>query len=198
MQACHCSRRQGSSHESLDRESTPPSPRGSDRIARSRTRNGAAVYNWWVFIHVVGVIGFVLAHGVSTAMALRVPRERDPERLRALLELSGSTAVVLYASTFVLLLGGFGAGFDGHWFSQQAWISVALGVFVAEMVFMWAYTRPYYRRLRRAMAIEQAGGTAVGPREIEQLVESRVPTLSFWVGAVGLLFIVYLMIIQPF
>ena len=106
--------------------------------------------------------------------------------------------MAFYISTFLLLLGGIAAGFDGHWWSQQAWISVALGVFLAEMVFMWALTRPYYRRLRRAMAIAQGGGTAVGPREIEQLVDSPVPLLSLWVGTVGLLFIVYLMILQPF
>ena len=98
----------------------------------------------------------------------------------------------------MLLLGGIAAGFDGHWWSQQAWISVALGVFLAEMVFMWALIRPYYRRLRRAMAIAQGGGTAVGPREIGQLVDSPVPLLTLWVGTVGLLFIVYLMILQPF
>ena len=156
------------------------------------------MYNWWVFIHIVGVLGFVLAHGASTWMALAVRREREPERLRTLLDLSASATMAFYVSTFLLLLGGVAAGFDGHWWSQQAWISVALGVFLAEMVFMWAVPRQYYRRLRRAMAIEQGGGTAVGPREIEQLVQSPVPMLTLWVGTVGLLFIAYLMILQPF
>ncbi len=156
------------------------------------------MYNWWVFIHVVGVVGFVLAHGVSTGMALQVRRERSPERLRALLELSGSTTVAFYIATFLLLLGGVAAGFDGHWWSQQAWISVALGVFLGEMVFMRAVTTPYYRRLRRVMAIEQGGGTAVGPGEIAELVASIRPMLTLWVGSAGLLFIVYLMILQPF
>lgn len=48
------------------------------------------------------------------------------------------------------------------------------------------------------MLIEQGGGTAVGPREIEQLVDSRLPVVTFWVGTVGLIFIVYFMILQPF
>jgi cytochrome bd-type quinol oxidase subunit 2 len=156
------------------------------------------MYNWWVFIHIVGVVGFVLAHGASTGMALRVRRERSPERLRALLELSASTTLAFYLASFLLLLGGIAAGIDGHWFSQQAWISVAFGVFVAEMVFMWAVTKPYYRRVRQVMLIEQGGGTAVGPREIEQLVDSPLPVVTFWVGTVGLIFIVYLMILQPF
>jgi hypothetical protein len=156
------------------------------------------LYNWWVFIHIVGVLGFVLAHGASTWMALAVRREREPERLRTLLDLSASATMVFYLSTFLLLLGGVAAGFDGHWWSQQAWITVALGVFLAEMIFMWVVSRPYYGRLRRAMAIAQGGGTAVGPREIEQLVDSPVPIVLLCVGVAGLLFITYLMILQPF
>ena len=156
------------------------------------------MYDWWVFIHIVGVVGFVLAHGVSTWVALRIRSERSPERLRALLDPSASTTVAFYAATSLLLLGGIGAGIDGHLFGQQAWISVSLGVFVAEMVFMWALTAPYYRRVRRVMAIEQGGGTAVGPAEIEQLVASSLPLVTFWVGTLGLLFIVYLMAIKPF
>lgn len=156
------------------------------------------MYDWWVFIHIVGVIGFLLAHGVSTWVAVRIRGERSPERLRALLDASASTTVAFYVATFLLLFGGIAAGIDGHWFSQQAWISVALGVFVAEMVFMWAVTAPYYRRLRRVMAIEQGGGPAVGPLEIEQMVGSSLPLVTFWVGSLGLLFIVYLMAIKPF
>lgn len=156
------------------------------------------MYNWWVFIHIVGVVGFVLAHGASTGVALQIRRERSGDRLRTLLELSASTTVAFYVSTLLLLLGGIAAGIDGQWFDQQAWISVALGVFVAEMAFMWAVTAPYYRRLRRVMAIEQGGGTVVRPEEIERFVSSQIPVVSFWVGTLGLVFIVYLMTVKPF
>jgi hypothetical protein len=155
------------------------------------------VYRWWVFIHIVGVIGFVLAHGVSVGMALRLRHERNPDRIRALLQVSGSATGVFYLSTLLLLLGGIAAGVKAHWF-DQAWIGVALGVFMAEMVFMWAVTTPYYRRVRKVMTIEETGGTAVGPEEIEGMIRSSVPILSFWIGAIGLLFIAYLMVLKPF
>lgn len=155
------------------------------------------IYNSWVFIHVIGVLGFFVAHGVSTGVALQIRRERSPDRLRTLLELSASTSVAFYIASALLLLGGIGAGIDGHWFSHQAWVSVALAVFLAEMGFMYAMTKPYYGRLRRVMTIEQSGGTAVGPQEIEQLVMSRVPLVSLSVGSAGLVFIVYLMVFQP-
>jgi hypothetical protein len=155
------------------------------------------VYRWWVFIHIVGVIGFVLAHGVSVGTALRVRNERDPNRIRALLQVSASATGIFYVSTLLLLLGGIVAGVDGNWF-DQTWLGVALGVFIAEMVFMWAVTSPYYKRLRKVLAIEEAGGSAVGTEEIERAVTSPIPLLSFWVGIIGLLFIVYLMVMKPF
>jgi uncharacterized membrane protein len=155
------------------------------------------VYRWWVFIHIVGVVAFVLAHGVSTGMALRIRHERNPDRIRALLQVSASATGVFYVSTLLLLLGGIVAGVKGHWF-DEGWIGLALGVFVAEMIFMWAVTAPYYRRVRQIMTIEEAGGSAVGPEEIVRLTASRVPVLSFWIGVLGLLFIVYLMVLKPF
>ncbi len=155
------------------------------------------MYQWWVFIHIVGAVGFILSHGVSTGMALRIRHERNPDRIRALLQVSASATGVLYISILLLLLGGIVAGVDRHWF-EQSWIGVALGVFVAEMIFMYAVTVPYYRRVRKILTIEEAGGAAVGPDEIKALVSSGVPVLSFWVGIVGLLFIVYLMVLKPF
>ena len=55
----------------------------------------------------------------------------------------------------------------------------------------------HIRKENRAL-IEQGGGTAVGPAEIEELVTARLPLTAFWVGSLGLLFIVYLMAIKPF
>ena len=155
------------------------------------------MYQWWVLIHIVGVIGFLLAHGISVGTALRVRNERDPDRIRALLQVSGSATGVFYLTTFLLLLGGIAAGVDGKWF-DQAWIGVALAVFVVEMVFMWAVTSPYYRRLRKVLTIEEAGGSAVSAADIERAVVSPIPVVSFWVGLVGLLFIGYLMVLKPF
>ena len=74
------------------------SPRYTIAAADSSTEGWGSgnLYNLLVFIHVVGVLGFVLTHGVSTWMTLAVRRERDPERLRTLLDLSGSTTMAFY------------------------------------------------------------------------------------------------------
>ena len=47
-----------------------------------------SLYNWIVFLHVAGAFTFVLAHGASAGVALKLREERDVPRVQALLELS--------------------------------------------------------------------------------------------------------------
>ena len=58
------------------------------------------------------VLGFFIAHGTSMAVAFRLKRERDPERVRALLDLSG-WATALPGATLAPLgfVAGIAAGF---------------------------------------------------------------------------------------
>jgi len=44
----------------------------------------AIPYNWWKFLHVVGVLGFVLFHGVSIVAALRLRKSATAPGSRAL------------------------------------------------------------------------------------------------------------------
>ena len=46
------------------------------------------LYPWIVFVHAACMLLFFIAHGTSMAVAFRVKRENDPNRLRALLDLS--------------------------------------------------------------------------------------------------------------
>src|SRR5947209_1968551 len=56
----------------------------------------ASVYNAWVFIHLAGVFGFLLAHGVSVSVLFRLQKERNPERVNDLIALSGSSIRMFY------------------------------------------------------------------------------------------------------
>ncbi len=90
----------------------------------------------------LGVLGFMFTHAVAAAMALRLRHERNPDRIRVMLQISSSSLVVFYISILLLLGDGIWAGFDGHWWNQ-GWIWVALGLFVASMIFMYAVPAPY-------------------------------------------------------
>ena len=153
-------------------------------------------YEWYVFAHIVGVVGFLTAHGVSVGVALRLRQERDPARVASLLDLSGRTVPYFYASYGLLLAGGIAAGFDGDWWGY-GWIWAALAALVIITLAMVFMARPYYQRVRfisRAMA---EGSQAVTAEQYDEVLLSPRPLTITWIGIVGLLFVLYLMILKP-
>jgi ABC-type dipeptide/oligopeptide/nickel transport system permease component len=156
-----------------------------------------SAYQWWLFLHITGVLAFVMAHGVSAGVALQLRHERNPDRIRALLQLSNSSTSVFYVGILLLVVAGIALGFQIRAWGQ-GWIWTAIVVLFLTMAAMYAVATPYYRRVRRVMQIHESGGTAVGADEIEQLMRSGRPGLILLIGAVPLLFILYLMVLKPF
>jgi plastocyanin/uncharacterized membrane protein len=154
------------------------------------------VHRWWVFLHIAGVFGFLMAHGVSTYVTFRLRRERDPVRVGHLLELSASSVGAMWNAIGVLLLGGILAGFTGH-FWGQAWIWVAIGLFVAVIAAMYAMGTTWARRLRTISAAMAEGTEAVSPQQFDEIMRSRRPYTIAGIGFVGLLLILWLMIFKP-
>lgn len=153
-------------------------------------------YEWWVFLHVAGVVAFLTAHGVSVGVALRLRQERDAARVAGLLDLSARTVPWFYASYGILLVAGIIAGFDGDWWGY-GWIWAAIGALLIITLAMIFMARPYYQRVRfisRAMA---EGSQAVTAEQWDGVLRSRTPLAITWIGIVGLLFILYLMILKP-
>jgi len=148
------------------------------------------VQRFWVFVHVAGVLGFLAAHGTSTAVALRLRRERDRVRVQALLDLSRSTRKVNDVSLLLLLGGGIAAGVAGHLWGE-GWLWTALILLVG----LSAVTVPpivrHYRRVRVAVHGDS-------DRELETLLSSPMPVAAAGAGTAVILFILYLMIYQPF
>jgi plastocyanin len=153
-------------------------------------------YNWWVLLHLVGVFGFLAAHGVSMAAAFRLRRERDPAKVNELLQLSASSTRWFYVSLGALTLGGTAAGFVGHWWSQ-AWIWISVGVLLVVMVLMYALARPFYRKVGVIARAKAGGSEAVTDGEFDALLRSRTPDVVTLVGVLGLLAILYLMLFKP-
>ena len=153
-------------------------------------------YGWWKFIHLVGVVGFVAAHGTSMAATVLVRRIRDPEQVSGILQLSAATVSAFYVSTVVLLVGGFGAGFVGHWF-DQGWIWVSLGVLVGVGVLMFPMARKHFRRIRMVLELMETG-TTVSRDDFARVVDVGNPVLTAGVGFVAIFLIVYLMVLKPF
>jgi len=155
------------------------------------------MYEWLVLAHIIGVLGFMFTHGVAAAMALRLQHERNPDRIRVMLLVSSSSLSVFYVSRVLLLGGGIWAGFNGQWWGE-GWIWIALGVFVVNLIFMYAVPAPYYKKLREIMTIEESGSSAVGPEQLEAMLRSNLPVVVVAIGLVSVAFIAYLMVIKPF
>jgi len=153
-------------------------------------------YNWWKLIHLLGVVGFMAAHGTSMAATLLIRRIRDPQRVSGVLQLSATTTLSFYISTLVLLVGGIGAGSKGGWF-DQGWIWLSLGLLVAVGVLMFPLARGYFRRIRMVIELMESG-TAVSQDDFRRVLNSGNPMITAGTGSVAILFIVYLMVMKPF
>jgi uncharacterized membrane protein len=145
---------------------------------------------------VVGVVGFMAAHGTSMAATYLLRRIRDPQKVSGVLQLSGTTVTAFYVSTLVLLAGGIGAGLVGHWFGQ-GWIWVSIGLLIAVGILMFPLARGYFRRVRMVIELVETG-TAVSREDFIRVLDSGNPVIIAATGSVAILLIVYLMILKPF
>jgi len=157
------------------------------------------LYQWLVFLHLIGIFGFLLAHGASALVSFRLRGERDVNAIRALLNLSSSALIAASVSLLLLLIGGIGAGFVGGWWSF-GWIWAALGVFVVVWGLMSAFSGRPLRRVRAAVGITGRGpmkepGTS---EEIAAALAAANPWPGLVIGSFGLLVILWLMLFKPF
>ncbi len=154
------------------------------------------MHRWWVFLHIAGAFGFLMAHGVSAYVTLRLPKERDPARVSQLLELSASSVGFMWNSIGVLLIGGIAAGFTGH-FWGQGWIWAAIVVLLVVMAAMYAMGTTWAKRLRTISGAMVEGTEAVSRPQFEEILRSKRPYTIAAIGFVGLLAILWLMIFKP-
>ena len=159
-------------------------------------------YPWVVLTHVIGAFGFVLAHGVSASVAFRLRTARSPEQVTTLMDLSGGSLIVAYASLLVVLVAGIAAGFMGDWWGR-AWIWLAIGLLLAIATSMYVVGTKYYVRVRHAVgqpAPQDPEGTTfepVGPDALARLLDSRRPYLLAAIGGGGLVALIALMVLKP-
>jgi MFS family permease len=161
-------------------------------------------YPWVVFVHVAAAFLFFMGHGVAFWVSYQVRQERDPDRIRSLLELSSRSLGFVYSSLVTLLIAGIIAGVMGGHFGR-GWIWAALVVLVAVFVLMYLLASRYYARVREAVGIrsymmpkDAPDPTLASPQELAALLDSRRPEVIALVGVIGLLVLLWLMRFKPF
>ena len=96
------------------------------------------MYRWIVFLHVLAIFGFLIAHGASAAVIFKLRGERQVHRIRVLLELSRGANSVANAFLMLLLAAGIALGFMGGWWGQY-WIWTSLALLVLTSVGMLVF-----------------------------------------------------------
>lgn len=157
-----------------------------------------------VLVHVVGVLIFVLAHGVSVAVLLRLRSERDPAALRTLLDLSRRSLNVAGVGFVIWFLGGILAGFSGNWWTTgRLWVWASLVIAIVITGVMTPMGRFYLNRVRTALGVDVKTGVydpavQVDGAAIQAAVASGQPAVLAGIGIGGLLVLLWLMMAKPF
>ena len=154
-------------------------------------------WQWWLFVHLVGVLAFIGAHGVSMFVLYRIRGERDRQRIAELISFSGTTARPMYIALGVLVAGGVGAGITLHRFADW-WLWISIGILLATIGLMTGLAKPYFSRIQAACEVRPSGVPRVSDEELTQLLRSGEAHVITAIGVIGLLAILYLMLFQPF
>ena len=161
------------------------------------------MYPWLIFLHVIGVFGFLLAHGASAAAAFALRHERNLERVRALLMQSANSYPIMYLSLLALLITGIITGFMGQWWSR-GWIWISLILLIAIVVAMTILGSRIYGGARKLAGLPfMEGGKQRLPiepasaEEIDALLSKGNPVLLTIIGFGGIAVIAWLMMFKP-
>lgn len=154
-------------------------------------------YTWWKFLHVAGVIAFVMFHGVSMMVALQLRRERDRGRIATMTQLSGSSLRGMYVALVWLIVFGVIAGIQGEWWND-GWFWISVGLLVVAIAEMSAVARPYYERVKEAIEVRPSGVPRRSDEELDEILRSPIGLWNTVFGIGVLAVIAWLMIFKPF
>jgi hypothetical protein len=162
------------------------------------------MYQWLIFFHVLSVFSFIFSHAASVHVAFAVQRERDLERLRALLGLSINSYRTMYPSLLMIVLTGILAGFQGQWW-KSGWIWASLVLLLAIAGAMYPLGTANFGRAREAVGMPRVENGVIIPaeatkntEEIDAILKKTNPFLLAAIGFGGLALLTWLMLFKPF
>jgi amino acid transporter len=153
------------------------------------------VYQSIVLAHVLTAFAFVFAHGTSFFTIARLRRERHPDQLRLLLDVSKSSLNVANLAGIALILLGIWAGIEGGWWNNgRMWLWTAVIVLIIVIVLMTVLISRHTYPLRDALAKEPGPS----PDDLERMLSTSQPMIGSVVGSLGPVVIIWLMMTKPF
>jgi small-conductance mechanosensitive channel len=163
-----------------------------------------ALVPWLIFLHTLSAFAFFLGHGTSMAMAFQIRREKDFARIRAMLDMSMSTVVLMGISFLVMGLTGLTMPFILKlWGKGWIWLSIVLMVVV--FLHMALMNDKRYKHLRRMVGLPYMIGGKSFPAEppaSQSEVEAHIQKLKVTdlviVGMGIPMVVLWLMVFKPF
>ena len=159
---------------------------------------------WLIFLHTLSAFTFFLGHGTSVAMAFRLRKETDFARIRAMLDLSESTFIVMGIAFLIMGLSGLTMPFILKlWGKGWIWTSIVLMVIVT--VQMGVMNDKRYKHLRRMVGLPYMIGGKHFPAEppaSQAEVEAHIKKMNVnelvIVGYAIPMIVLWLMVFKPF
>ena len=164
------------------------------------------VYQIILYLHVAGALGFFLFHGATASASFGLKREQGREAIELLLKLRETAGVAGGISMTVSLISGIVLGFMGRFWSE-AWIWIALGVFLVITIVMGGYGRNNFDRIsymidpEKYKAPRDKKDEEPIPATDEELAAEQAkgrPVMLTVTGIAALGFILWLMMFKPF
>jgi|KBSSwiStaDraftv2_1062776.scaffolds.fasta_scaffold238827_2 hypothetical protein len=159
---------------------------------------------WLVFVHILAAITFFLAHGTSAAMTFKIRNETDFTRIRAMLDLSWSTMILMGVSFLIMGLTGLVLPFLVHiWNKGYIWLSIVLMLFV--FIYMAMFNETHFKQVRRLVGLPYMKGNTnmpaeppSSPEEVAKVLQKTSVAGLVIVGYVVPAVVLWLMVFKPF
>ena len=162
-------------------------------------------YQLVVFLHVVSVLGYLLAHGVSASVSYAIKKERDVNRIRALLDLSAASYPTMLWTLLAVIVFGLAAAFMQMVWWKFGWIWVSILVLIVIVVLMAIYGAGVFGEIRKAAGLPYMvkgkpfpAEPAKSDDEVYAAAAKVNPTLLLVIGYGGFAVIAWLMTAKPF
>ncbi len=163
-----------------------------------------SLYEWLKFLHVVAAITFMVSHGTSIAISFRLKNEQDVNKIKTMLDLSGTMWVAMMLSLLVAGIAGIVLGFMLNWWSQW-WIWVSIVLLLVITIWMFQIGQGTYHPLRKALGMpymargrDMPAQEPAPDEERKALIAKTRPHLMLLVGYGGFVVIIWLMMFKPF
>ncbi len=153
------------------------------------------LYRIIVFLHIISTFGFLLSHGASVSMAFALKRERDVNKIRALLDLSGASYPLMLSTLLASITFGIIAGFQGHWWKfGWIWASIALLVIIIALMYFWG-SRVYGAARKE---VKLSSEPSWSNEDLLAILQKSNPVLLTLIGYGSYAVIAWLMMVKPF